>query len=110
MKEKNFQGENQSKKRKGKEFSFFCGFQTFNDVRLPFFYVGRNACFNKVFKLTVTNNFQSCLCFGGEKSALKLKAYFFVLLRGKKLSLMVAKADDTITYKEENAKTAKDER
>ena len=81
---KNFQGENQSKKRKGKEFSFFCGFQTFNDVRFPFFYVGRNACFNKVFKLTVTNNFQSCLCFGGEKSALKLKAYFFVPAAGEK--------------------------
>ena len=39
-----------------------------------------NACFNKVFKLTVTNNFQSFLSFALEKkSALKLKAYFLLL-------------------------------
>ena len=73
-----------------------------------------NACFNKVFKLTVTNNFQFCL-WGKNLSAKCIKnfiskkgenaiAYFcFIVAKSRRYTI-------TSQKRHKNAKTAKDER
>ena len=75
---------------------------------------GKNACFNKVFKLTVTNNFQFCL-WGKNLSAKCIKN--FISKKGEKRNsiflLHCCKSRRyTITSQKrhKNAKTAKDER